>query len=44
MPTKRTRQSRGRVGLITPQILEMYRRLYELAGLTRRSDNAYKLV
>jgi hypothetical protein len=30
MPTKRTRRSRGRQAVVTPQILEMYRRLYDL--------------
>jgi hypothetical protein len=30
MPTKRRRQSRGRQGAITPEIVGMYRRLYEI--------------
>jgi hypothetical protein len=30
MPTRRIRRTRGRQSVITPQILEMYRRLHDL--------------
>jgi hypothetical protein len=44
VPTKRTRQSRGRQGAVTPAILEMYRCLYELEHSNLPDDAAERMA